>query len=146
MTGGWKRTRLQALNQQLVTLSRVVLHPAYCGAGLAAAFVEASCRKCPWPWIEALAEMGHLHPFFEHAGFQRVGTCHSPASSRAQHSALYGAARTARGERRLISQTSYEKSRYAHPVYYIRDNRPSGDAARDSGQTFSQAPVPQIDG
>jgi uncharacterized protein len=72
-----KQTRgecLRALNGQLLTLSRVVLHPTYRGAGVAASFVRSACRLCPAPWIEALAAMGRANPFFEKAGFVRVGT------------------------------------------------------------------------
>lgn len=115
--------RLQALNQQLVTLSRVVLHPTYRGAGIAAAFIRASCQSCDWPWIEALAEMGHINPFFERAGFVRVGVSAPAHRSRARHSALYGAHRDPTGRQRLLSTESYEKSRHAQPVYYLFDNR-----------------------
>lgn len=122
LTGGWSRARLKALNQQLVTLSRVVLHPSYRGAGIAADFVRASCRSCPWPWIEALAEMGRLNPFFDRAGFVRVGATPSPGRTRAQHSTLYGAAQH-HGRQRLLSRETYEKSRRAAPVYFVFDNR-----------------------
>lgn len=124
ISGQRSRVKLQALNQQLVTLSRVVLHPTYRGAGLAAWFVRESCRACPWPWIEALAEMGHLNPFFERAGFVRVGVTKAKAArSRRGHSAIYGGRRDQQGRRRLVSPETHEKSRYAEPVYYIFDNR-----------------------
>lgn len=130
LSGQRSRVKLQALNQQLVTLSRVVLHPTYRGAGLAAWFVQESCRACPWPWIEALAEMGHLNPFFERAGFVRVGVTKAPSTrSRRGHSAIYGVRRDQQGRRRLVSPETYEKSRYAEPVYYIFDNRTRGIAA-----------------
>lgn len=108
-----------------MTLSRVVLHPSYRGAGIAAEFIRASCRSCRWPWIEALAEMGHLNPFFEKAGFVRVGTTASSSRSRHQHSAIYGARHVSNTSRspRLVSEETYEKSRHATPVYYVFDNR-----------------------
>lgn len=125
LSGQRSRVKLQALNRQLVTLSRVVLHPTYRGAGMAAWFVRESCRTCSWPWIEALAEMGHLNPFFERAGFVRVGVTKSTISrSRRGHSAIYGGRRDKQGRRRLVSAETYQKSRYAEPVYYIFDNRP----------------------
>lgn len=129
LTGGWSRARLQALNQQLVTLSRVVLHPGYRGAGIAADFVRASCRSCPWPWIEALAEMGHLNPCFDRAGFVRVGVTSSRGRTRAQHSAIYGA-RPHHGRQRLVSRETHEKSRHAAPVYFVFDNRQRPEAQR----------------
>jgi len=110
---------LKALNAQMAMLSRVVLHPTYRGAGLAAAFIRASCRSCPWPWIETLTEMGHVHPFFEQAGFTRVGVSSSVRRSRAAHSALYAGRKSGR----LVSLETHEKSRYAEPVYYVFDNR-----------------------
>ena len=64
---------LAGLTKQLWVLARVVLHPTYRGAGVAAAFVRAACKLCPVLWIEALAVMGRANPFFEKAGFVRVG-------------------------------------------------------------------------
>ena len=125
---------LKNLNRNLVVLSRVVIHPTYRGAGVAAAFIRRSCETCPWPWIETLTEMGHLNPFFERAGFRRVGLTTAPsrrASSRKQYSALYG--RRRRGHRpALVSEETFRKSRYAQPVYYIFDNR-EGVGDRGSG-------------
>lgn len=122
LSGRWSKWRLQALNAQIVMLSRVVLHPTYRGAGLAADFIRASCRACPWPWIETLTEMGHFHPFFEKAGFVRVGRSTAKRRSRADHSALYVGRRS-----KLLSRESHEKSRYAEPVYYVFDNRESAE-------------------
>ncbi|WP_166830539.1 hypothetical protein [Thalassoroseus pseudoceratinae] len=129
LNGGWSRTSLRALNSQLVTLSRVVLHPSYRGAGLAAWFIRESCRACPWPWIETLAQMGHLNPFFEKAGFVRVGVTQSKNQSRRGHSAIYGGNRNGQTK---ISHETHEKSRHSQPVYYVFDNR--SEAARDQGQ------------
>jgi N-acetylglutamate synthase-like GNAT family acetyltransferase len=115
--------KLQALNRQLVTLSRVVLHPTYRGAGVASGFIRASCRSCPWPWIETLAEMGRLNPFFERAGFVRVGASRKRDGSREKHSAIYGGRRDKEGRPQLVSKETHDKSRYAEPVYYVFDNR-----------------------
>ena len=131
LSGRWSRLQLQALNQQLVTLSRVVLHPTYRGAGIASQFVRASCAHVPWPWIETLAEMGHLNPFFERAGFLRVGVTATPHRSRARHSAIYGVGHDRQGKPRFVSRETYEKSRYAAPVYYIFDNRSAGRSPPD---------------
>ena len=67
------REHLAALNEQLWLLARVVLHPTYRGAGIAAAFVRRACETCPVPWVETLSAMGQANPFFERAGFVRVG-------------------------------------------------------------------------
>jgi GNAT superfamily N-acetyltransferase len=121
-SGRWTRTALRALNGQLVMLSRVVLHPTYRGAGLAARFVRRSCELCPYPWIETLTEMGHVNPIFERAGFTRVGTGAAARQSRAEYSEVYGG-RRAPDACKLISKETYRKTRYARPVYYVFDNR-----------------------
>ncbi|WLD14490.1 ATP-binding cassette domain-containing protein [Planctellipticum variicoloris] len=123
LSGRWSRAQLQAQSAQLVTLSRVVLHPTYRGAGLASAFVRASCRLCPFPWIETLAEMGRLHPLFERAGFVRVDVAAGKRSLDG-HSELYGKGRHGRG--RLVTAATHDKSRWTAPVYYIYDNRSAG--------------------
>jgi hypothetical protein len=83
---------LKTLNRQLWVLSRVVLHPTYRGAGVAAAFVRRSCETCPVPWIETLTAMGHLNPFFEKAGFRRVGVIRKDGAglSARQYGRIYG--------------------------------------------------------
>ncbi len=121
--GKRSRTKIRAMNSQLVILSRVVLHPTYRGAGVAAKFIRRSCERCPWPWIETLAQMGNVNPFFEKAGFVRVGITKSKTQSRAGHSAIYGGRRKRHGKKTLITKETNEKSRYAQPVYYVFDNR-----------------------
>lgn len=107
-------TALAALNQQLWVLSRVVLHPTYRGAGLAGVFVRRACQTCPVPWIETLSAMGQVNPFFERAGFQRVGVIRKrPGQSGV---GAYGG---------RLSQETQIKSRFSEPVYYVFDNRAS---------------------
>ena len=127
LSGRWSRVKLQALNRQLVTLSRVVIHPTYRGAGIATRFIRRSCEATGVPWIESLAQMGHVNPFFEKAGFQRVGITRPSSHTREGHSAIYGGGNRGRGRGRgrgkLISKETNEKSRYSQPVYYVFDNR-----------------------
>jgi hypothetical protein len=113
---------LKVLDRQILMLSRVVLHPTYRGAGIAAAFVRRSCELCPRPWIETQAQMGWVNPFFEKAGFLRVGYSSAKSISRSRHSQIYGG-RKRDGKQTLVSQHTYDKSRYARPLYYIFDNR-----------------------
>ena len=109
---------LKQLNEQLWCLARVVIHPTYRGAGLAARFVRTACLMCPVPWIETLSAMGHLHPFFEQAGFRRVGVVQKPKPLSAhRHSRIYGNGR--------LTEATQQKSRWAEPVYYVLDNRRS---------------------
>jgi len=93
-------------------LSRVVLHPTYRGAGIAAAFVRRACETCPIPWIETLTAMGRANPFFERAGFTRVGVI------RKSKTTGYGAY-----TRNRVSAETLAKSRFSEPVYYVFDNR-----------------------
>ncbi len=102
---------LGALNEQLWLLQRVVLHPTYRGAGIAAAFVRRACEACPVPWIETLSAMGQINPFFEQAGFTRVGTIRKTRNSR---QAAYG---------KRVSAETQSKNANSEPVYYVFDNR-----------------------
>ena len=107
---------LSALNQQLWLLQRVVLHPTYRGAGIAAAFVRRACELCPVDWIETLSAMGQTNPFFERAGFVRVGTIGRARSARGGLAQFAGA--TAK-----VSKQTRAKSHFSDPVYYVFDNR-----------------------
>lgn len=102
---------LGALNERLWLLQRVVLHPTYRGAGIASAFVRRACELCPIDWIETLTAMGRANPFFERAGFVRVGTVERSGRV-GQFGPKFGVARE-----------TVRKSRFAEPVYYLFDNR-----------------------
>jgi hypothetical protein len=119
---------MQAMNRQLAMLSRVVLHPAYRGAGLASRFVRRSCELSGIRWIETLAAMGRVNPVFEKAGFVRVGSTGAKKKSRKGLSTLYGHPTGTR----LIGAETYQKSRRAAPVYYIFDNREAAMRSRAS--------------
>lgn len=114
LTNPRSRVALSALNEQLWLLARVVLHPTYRGAGIAAGFVREACRSCPVPWVETLTAMGHANPFFERAGFTRVGVVRKPGRGR------YGGQF---GTRATCTRETAEKSRHSEPVYYVFDNR-----------------------
>lgn len=102
---------LSALNEQLWLLQRVVLHPTYRGAGIAARFVRRACEGCPVDWVETLTAMGRANPFFECAGFQKVGTIR-----RRGRAGQFGP------QSKLASETA-RKSRFSDPEYYVFDNR-----------------------
>ena len=136
LSSKWSRVKFRVLNAKLITLSRVVIHPTYRGAGLAAAFIRRSCDSCQWSWVETLAQMGHLNPFFERAGFVRVGVTQAQSHSIAGHSAIYGNRNNRHGKQRFVSEETHKKSRYAEPVYYIFDNRQKAKA--DSGPEESE--------
>jgi len=108
---------LAGLNRQLWLLQRVVLHPTYRGAGIAARFVRRACQLCPVDWIETLSAMGQANPFFERAGFVRVGIIRKSGREPANRSGAYGSRKA-----RISSETA-AKSRFSEPVYYVFDNR-----------------------
>jgi len=109
---------LAALNRQLWLLQRVVLHPTYRGAGIGAEFVRRACQSCPVDWIETLSALGRASPFFEKAGFRRVGVIGRAANRRSRS----GVAQFA-GKERSVTRETRAKSDYGAPVYYVFDNR-----------------------
>jgi ABC-type ATPase with predicted acetyltransferase domain len=111
------RAALAALNEQLWVLQRVVLHPTYRGAGIAAGFVRQACGSCPVDWIETLSAMGHANPFFERAGFVRVGVVRKASGG------VQPYRNGAFGSGQPVSVESAAKSRFSEPVYYVFDNR-----------------------
>jgi uncharacterized protein len=115
------RLALQALNRQLWLLARVVLHPTYRGAGIGSAFVRRACQTCPVDWIETLAAMGQMNPFFERAGFTRIGVIRKEVGlgrdRRHGPRGAYGPINV------RLSVESRRKSRSSEPVYYVFDNR-----------------------
>ncbi len=102
---------LAALNERLWLLQRVVLHPTYRGAGIASAFVRRACELCPIDWVETLTAMGRANPFFERAGFVKVGTI-----ARTGDAGQFG-------PRGGIAPETAHKSRFSDPLYYVFDNR-----------------------
>ena len=108
---------MAALNQQLWLLQRVVIHRTYRGAGIAARFVRRACELCDVDWIETLSAMGQVNPFFEKAGFVRVGVIRKPSGGRQPSESRNGAYR-----KRLTAETR-TMSRFSEPVYYVFDNR-----------------------
>lgn len=61
-------------NALLRTISRVIVHPAYRGGGVATALLRAYLRQPLTELTEAVAAMGSLSPLFLAAGFARIPT------------------------------------------------------------------------
>jgi GNAT superfamily N-acetyltransferase len=120
LTNPRNRVAMSALNEQLWLLQRVVIHPTYRGAGIAAEFVRRACELCDVDWIETLSAMGQTNPFFEKAGFVRVGVI--PKTRRAgdvspprnRKNGAYG------GKRKPPAPDTHP---FSEPVYYVFDNR-----------------------
>ncbi len=66
------RDKLLFANANLRTITRVIVHPTFRSAGLAVAIVKRLCEHCLTRYVEAMAKMGRVHPFFERAGMMRV--------------------------------------------------------------------------
>ncbi|HUU09659.1 MAG TPA: hypothetical protein VM431_03875 [Phycisphaerae bacterium] len=56
------------VNRELRVISRVVIAPNWRGLGLAGHLVAETLPQVGTPYVEALAAMGRVHPFFEQAG------------------------------------------------------------------------------
>jgi hypothetical protein len=65
-------TRLKLINANIRTISRVVIEPRFRSLGLAARLVSETMPLMNVPFIEALAVMGQVNPFFEKAGMTRI--------------------------------------------------------------------------
>ena len=61
---------ISRLNAELECISRVIVHPAFRGGGLAVRLVRHALADARTPMVEALAAMGAVHPFFELAGME----------------------------------------------------------------------------
>ncbi len=68
---GDRRLQLQMVNKYIRCISRVIIEPRYRGLGLASRLVAETMPKLGVPFIEAMAVMGMVHPFFEKAGMKR---------------------------------------------------------------------------
>ena len=79
--------------------------------------MQRACQTCPVDWIETLTAMGQANPFFERAGFVRVGVIRKGRRHKGDAAVAYGS-----GPVRLSAETA-AKSRFSEPVYYVFDNR-----------------------
>lgn len=61
----------RALNAEVRTISRVIVDPRFRGLGLAVLLVRRALAEATTVYTEALAAMGRINPFFEHAGMVR---------------------------------------------------------------------------
>lgn len=65
------REAADLLNREVRAITRVVLDPRYRGLGLAVRLVRHALARAATPYVEALAAMGRVNPFFERAGMRR---------------------------------------------------------------------------
>ena len=67
---GDRRMDAAKLNREVRTISRVIVHPMFRGTGLAVALVRHVLERAETRYVEALAAMGRVNPFFERAGMR----------------------------------------------------------------------------
>ena len=63
--------RAWLLNREVRCISRVVVDPRFRGLGLAVRLIRHALNHAHVPFVEALAAMGRVNPFFERAGMTR---------------------------------------------------------------------------
>jgi ABC-type ATPase with predicted acetyltransferase domain len=67
-----KQLTIQEVNQQIIRISRVVIHPKYRTIGLGANIVKETLPKAGKPIVETVAVMAKYNPFFEKAGMTKI--------------------------------------------------------------------------
>ena len=66
------QTRRRFINQNIRTISRLIIHPSYRGLGLASILIHCILNNCPTRYTEALATMAKAHPLFKKSGMKEV--------------------------------------------------------------------------
>ena len=77
-----RTTRLKLINKNIRTISRVIIEPRFRSLGLAARLVKETMPLMNVPFVEGLAVMGRVNPFFEKAGMTRFDAPPSPGCAR----------------------------------------------------------------
>lgn len=99
--------KAKLINDEIVRISRVVIHPKFRGIGLGEFLVKETLPLVNARVVEVLAVMAKYNPFFERAGMQRV-------DYHRDETALYGKMREFLGERsfdfRLARSKAYCRS------------------------------------
>jgi len=78
----WKGN-FHKLQQEVSTISRVVVHPKYRTVGLGAKLVRETLPLAGTPYVEMIAVMAKYNPFAEKAGMQKIAK--QPPSKEALH-------------------------------------------------------------
>ena len=67
----WKGNHKQ-LQEQISTITRVIIHPKYRAIGLGTKLVKETLPLAGTPYVETLAVMAKYNPLFEKAGMQKI--------------------------------------------------------------------------
>jgi len=68
---GKNNTAMDFINANIRTIARIVIEPRYRALGLAHWLIEETMPLLNMPYIEALAVMGRVNPFFQKAGMMK---------------------------------------------------------------------------
>lgn len=79
---GDRKATLQLLNQEIRCVHRIVIQPQFRGIGLGTWLVRETLPKAGTIFVEALAVMGQINPFFVKAGMTRYDGPSRPESER----------------------------------------------------------------
>jgi ABC-type ATPase with predicted acetyltransferase domain len=75
------------VNQNIRTISRLIVHPAYRGLGLASILIKCILNNCTTRYTETLATMAKAHPLFRKSGMKEF----PPAEEYKPHYYLFDA-------------------------------------------------------
>jgi GNAT superfamily N-acetyltransferase len=67
----YARKKIRWLNRNLRTISRVIVHPQFRGVGIASRLVRVMCSESGVKFVEAMAVMGQVVPFFTKGGMRQ---------------------------------------------------------------------------
>ena len=79
---GDRKATLQLLNKEIRCVHRIVIQPQFRGIGLGAWLVRETLPQAGTVFVEALAVMGQINPFFVKAGMTRYDGPNRPGSER----------------------------------------------------------------
>ncbi len=114
---GNKKADARRINEELRTISRVIIEPRYRGLGLAKKLVRSYLDEPVTPATEAVAAMGSVCPFFESAGMKAYALTPSPRDAR------FGDALDAMGQSIWSAMGGAVGQRVAHAALMQREIR-----------------------
>ena len=79
---GDRKATLQLLNKEIRCVHRIVIQPQFRGIGLGTWLISETLPKAGTVFVEALAVMGQINPFFVKAGMTRYDGPNRPGSER----------------------------------------------------------------
>ena len=118
-TSSNRRRNMRLLNAELECISRVIVHPLYRGQGLAVRLIRHALATAQTPFMEALAVMGQINPFFERAGMMAYRLPNASERSLRQRGTVAGSPLRKQGDA-LPNASRLPRAVKARPyVYYF---------------------------